>query len=1310
MKKRGHKQTESNNIKPILFAGFIILLLSSLLIISKQELLGISGKISKQIKPFECPEIAIEDRIDIPKKEKIAQGAKLVDDKSTEITNIVRKSSFNDARLKDLISSRKNLLISTMRNNPDLAISSILLREERDIIEKITKNCVEKIAMVEGTLDITHADFFDQGITKELYTLITKDRKKIAIHPAFGLTKAVKSGNKIKVKGLKIGENDILFDGRYSTSKPNGDFGGYDVLSAINPSVIGEQNTIVALVNFLDTSPIPDITAESINNLVFTETNNYYLENSYNKINLKGETLGWHDLAIQHSCGVDAVTQATIDAIDPLVDFTAITYLVIIAPFNCPWGGIAMVGGREFNSQEGIVRISTSMIQAITMGVIAHELGHNFLNWHANFINCDQSSIEDYGCTHIEYGDVYSVMGSSRESGHYNAIHKERTGWFTSQNIQTVVENGIFSIEPIETATNGLKSIKIQRKLNDYLYFEYRQPIGFDSGLDYIYDRATGYNGPSNVFEGSLLHIIQPTGPTSYIIDPNPPAYIPYPALLPGEVFFDPASGARIGLVSKTPTELTLDVTLGKTDFTPPVVAITSPSGGGVFRDIIDIVATASDADGIDHLEFFYRKGKNTVRIGTDTTAPYEIQFDTRQAPNGVIYLFARAYDLTGIPFDANGNSADSTMVGITLDNRGEFNPPNIEITSPTENQYILNPVTVEVTVTDESGINRVEFYKDYDASSHSFVDTTSPYSTVIDFTLQPTSSTTSTSVSTISTTSVLTTSTTGTSTIPAGYTVITFRQGENSYLDSSDTYISSDHPVTSRSQDAVIGLRNGIHIGLLSFDISQVPDNANIVDAKLMLKKYLTNPNSVLIGLYRLTTPGIVIDTATWNTKDGVNSWAAGSFSTADYNAEALAFYPLEESITVFDMSGNVLTSHIQNQLVSNNLEFALLSHASSGIHQNIWSSNTLFATDRPKLFIGYTLEPLEPLAPVTSTTITTTSTTSAQSKIQTQITTSTIISKFRQGENGYTGSSDTHLYSVQPATSWSKNNVIATRGNVYIGLLSFDTSQVPDNANIVDAKLMLTYNLNNPSTTIGLHQLTTPGVVIDSATWNTKDGLNSWVAGPFSTADYDTETLAVYTSEAIVNTYINISGERLTSYIQNQLVSDKVEFALINQFDIQHNFYSIDSSFIPTRPALFIAYTLPLNGPHVIYIKAVDIFGNMGMNSVNVIVDTLSPVVFISQPKNNANVGGLVNIAATATDNNAINRVEFYRDSDTLIGVDNIYPYSIAWDSVTSGDGQHRLYAKAYDAAGNIATSGAITVNVIGGGGGGGGGKFII
>jgi chitodextrinase len=91
---------------------------------------------------------------------------------------------------------------------------------------------------------------------------------------------------------------------------------------------------------------------------------------------------------------------------------------------------------------------------------------------------------------------------------------------------------------------------------------------------------------------------------------------------------------------------------------------------------------------------------------------------------------------------------------------------------------------------------------------------------------------------------------------------------------------------------------------------------------------------------------------------------------------------------------------------------------------------------------------------------------------------------------------------------------------------------------------------------------------------------------------------------------------------------------------------------------------------------------------------VDNILPTISITTPANNATVQGLVNITATANDNERISKVDFFVDG-TLNTSDNSSPYGFSLDTSKLNNGQHTILARAFDGNNNQATS-SLTVNV--------------
>ncbi len=99
---------------------------------------------------------------------------------------------------------------------------------------------------------------------------------------------------------------------------------------------------------------------------------------------------------------------------------------------------------------------------------------------------------------------------------------------------------------------------------------------------------------------------------------------------------------------------------------------------------------------------------------------------------------------------------------------------------------------------------------------------------------------------------------------------------------------------------------------------------------------------------------------------------------------------------------------------------------------------------------------------------------------------------------------------------------------------------------------------------------------------------------------------------------------------------------------------------------------------------------------------LDGIAPTATITSPANGAAVTGSVAIAATASDNIGVDRVEFLLDG-ALLGSDATAPYAYTWNSATASNGAHALQARAVDLAGNTGSSAPVNVNVSGGTGGG-------
>ena len=116
----------------------------------------------------------------------------------------------------------------------------------------------------------------------------------------------------------------------------------------------------------------------------------------------------------------------------------------------------------------------------------------------------------------------------------------------------------------------------------------------------------------------------------------------------------------------------------------------------------------------------------NGTASGSDTTAPYEILWDTT-------LLADDRYDVSARATDTSGKSTDSAIIEIDVDNSncGDVVPPTISLTAPAAGS-VSGTVTVTATASDDVGVTLVSFFAGGQVIG---TDSTSPYETSWDTT-----------------------------------------------------------------------------------------------------------------------------------------------------------------------------------------------------------------------------------------------------------------------------------------------------------------------------------------------------------------------------------------------------------------------------------------------------------------------------------------------------------------------------------------------------------------------------------------------
>ena len=442
----------------------------------------------------------------------------------------------------DLIATaaaRFQILASMMEDDPGAVLDVSLPAAIRSRMPSSVALYLEQDVEVDGTLEILHEDW---PIGARYRYFLYSPRGRYALHFAERSPDHLLTGARIRVSGIQVGTMLALGGGAASVQQ---------VAAAPSAQTVGEQRTIVILVNFAD-APVQPYTPDSVRTMMFAgdgyTINHFYLENSFQQTWLIGDVAGWFTIsATSTACDTTAMAdQAQAAATAAGFDLSGYAHQIIAFPENaaCGWAGLSSVGGNP--SQSWINSINGSF----QTRVVAHELGHGMGLWHSHGLDCG-IDVLGTNCSSAEYGDVVDTMGGPigfAPAAHFNSFQKERLGWLNagiSPPITTVVSSGTYTLDPYETLGTGPKALKILKSTDPttgyrtWYYVEYRQAIGFDAFLSSL---------PSNILNGVLIRVGSETsGNTSNLLDLVPSTDSWWDAaLVGGQSFQDPQAAVTI--------------------------------------------------------------------------------------------------------------------------------------------------------------------------------------------------------------------------------------------------------------------------------------------------------------------------------------------------------------------------------------------------------------------------------------------------------------------------------------------------------------------------------------------------------------------------------------------------------------------------------------------------------------------------------------------------------------------------------------------------------------------------------------------
>jgi hypothetical protein len=126
-----------------------------------------------------------------------------------------------------------------------------------------------------------------------------------------------------------------------------------------------------------------------------------------------------------------------------------------------------------------------------------------------------------------------------------------------------------------------------------------------------------------------------------------------------------------------------------------PTVNITNPANGAKVFGVVTIKADATDFLGIKNVKFYI----NDALKCTDTTAPYECQWDTNLLQFG-------SYTIRAIAEDTSAQTTSDQIIVTTTDS-----PPSVKITEPTSSSNIFGVTVIKADAWDNIKVAKVDFY-----------------------------------------------------------------------------------------------------------------------------------------------------------------------------------------------------------------------------------------------------------------------------------------------------------------------------------------------------------------------------------------------------------------------------------------------------------------------------------------------------------------------------------------------------------------------------------------------------------------------
>ena len=738
---------------------------------------------------------------------------------------------------------------------------------------------------------------------------------------------------------------------------------------------------------------------------------------------------------------------------------------------------------------------------------------------------------------------------------------------------------------------------------------------------------------------------------------------------------------ATDGAGSKTAVEITVSV-----DNVPPTVAVAAPADQATVRGTILTMTTAADNLAVSHVKFFV----DGVERATDTTAPYEYNWDTTAETPGPHALRAEAADGAG--------TLATSAITVTVDNQ----PPTVTVTAPADQATVSGAALASAIAADNLTVARVTFYVDgveraavvtapYQFSWDTTADASGPHT----LRAEAADGAGATASSTVAVTvdndppTVAITAPMHQGTV-SGALLATATAADNVSLISVKFFVDGALRATVTTAPYTFNWNTVLETGGPHTLRAEATDGAGATASSEVAVAVDNQPPTVAITAPpdQATITGALLATATAadnlgvaDVKFFVDGVLRATATSAPYqfnwntSGDSDGAHTLRAEAT--DGAGATASVETTVQVDNNPPSVSILSPTNlATVNGTVATSAT--ATDAVgvssvKFFVDGTLKATDDDAPYQYNWDTSGETNGAHT-LRAEATDGAGATSF--AEITVTVDSEAPVVAIT-----SPADQAAVNGVVPVAATATDSSGIANVKFFVDGALRTTdtgapygFNWNTAPETAGVHTLRAEAT----------DGGGSMSSSEITvTVDRAPPTVSILSPAdgATVNGSVSVTATAADD---------------VGVIEVKFFVDGVERASDATAPYQFNWNTSPeTNGPHTLRAEANDGAGGTASAQIGVTVDSQAPTVALTFPANGAAVRGVVAAAATASDAVGVSNVKFFVDG-VLRATDATAPYQYNWDTTAETDGPHAVRADATDAGGAVASSSvAVTVD---------------